>query len=597
MAAEWYYAKGKEKVGPLTAAQLKQLILSGELTRTDMVWKEGMGKWTPAGQVDGLFDAAPSQAVRPSVPPPLPTTGQGVVATAHVAPSALIPAQPPNEMKAPAIGMFVVSGLALLSGLAGVLGADHPVIRILLALGLVHNIAAVVLAANVVRLRNHRLAVLSSWLVMTCWVWNWLTNVTHGITLLGMALAVSVGVWAFLTLRRQDVQRAFDADPPLPPLFSWGFGDKQVLPYALDPATRFPWPISERSSTNPKLQWAKIAAGISGGIGILLTLDTIVLGGPGIVVSWWFLLLSILILVLGVYNAGRLHGRWLPVDGQPGWVEFLSGNIFKREDGTVGTFFLLKNQKFIDILVSGHLVDSWKILSRGTGSLEIQDMAGGTRSLKKSKTLEEKQASFFHQDRTDDLPGSWVPIDGSGKWVQFTKDGALVFSDGRAGRYTVSGEEPNEIIRGTMADGTTCEYRLMSLSKTQLVIVEGTEARTYSRHGQTKSAVASASQKEQEQGPPGDTPTEQGASGGVGGGLGGVWNWLTKWKCPKCGQRAAKKTDTSYHEKGQRVQTGWDSQTKTDRQMVYSYGVREETFACKACGHQWVERSNYSGPA
>jgi len=154
----------------------------------------------------------------------------------------------------------------------------------------------------------------------------------------------------------------------------------------------------------------------------------------------------------------------------------LSGGIFKREDGTVGTFAVLPNQKFIDILASGHLVDSWRVLAWGVDTLEVQDMAGVVRNFKKGKTLAEKQESFFHQDRTDDLPGSWVPIDGSGKWVQFTKDGAIVFSDGRAGRYTVTGEEPNEIIRITMADGSTCEYRVMSISTTQLVIAEGNEA-------------------------------------------------------------------------------------------------------------------------
>jgi antitoxin component YwqK of YwqJK toxin-antitoxin module len=58
MTAGWYYAKNKQKVGPLTAAQLKQLARSGELARNDMVWKEGMAKWTPAGQVKGLFDDA-----------------------------------------------------------------------------------------------------------------------------------------------------------------------------------------------------------------------------------------------------------------------------------------------------------------------------------------------------------------------------------------------------------------------------------------------------------------------------------------------------------------------------------------------------------
>jgi hypothetical protein len=147
-----------------------------------------------------------------------------------------------------------------------------------------------------------------------------------------------------------------------------------------------------------------------------------------------------------------------------------------------------------------------------------------------------------------------------------------------------------------MADGSARKYRVMSLSKVQLVIVEGSEARTYARHG-TRTAAASSSSSEESPVASADPPAEQEASGGAGSLFSGVWNWLRYWNCPKCGKRAAKKTDTSYFEEGQRVQTGWDHETKTSRQMVYSYGIRAETYACKACGHTWVERSRYSGPA
>lgn len=67
MTAEWYYAEGKEKVGPVTEAQLKELARSGKLARTDVVWKEGMAKWTEAGTVPGLF-AVPTSAVSPPLP-------------------------------------------------------------------------------------------------------------------------------------------------------------------------------------------------------------------------------------------------------------------------------------------------------------------------------------------------------------------------------------------------------------------------------------------------------------------------------------------------------------------------------------------------
>lgn len=72
MADQWYYARGREKVGPFTAAQLKQLARSGQLARSDMVWKEGTAKWMQAAQVRGLFDSTPSHGGQRPVPPPLP---------------------------------------------------------------------------------------------------------------------------------------------------------------------------------------------------------------------------------------------------------------------------------------------------------------------------------------------------------------------------------------------------------------------------------------------------------------------------------------------------------------------------------------------
>lgn len=63
MAAQWYYARGKEaKFGPFTADELKRLAASGELRPDDKVWKEGKRKWVSARKVERLFDAAPAPA-------------------------------------------------------------------------------------------------------------------------------------------------------------------------------------------------------------------------------------------------------------------------------------------------------------------------------------------------------------------------------------------------------------------------------------------------------------------------------------------------------------------------------------------------------
>ena len=43
------------KIGPITDADLKQLAISGNLSPSDQVWKEGMAGWTTAGNLKGLF--------------------------------------------------------------------------------------------------------------------------------------------------------------------------------------------------------------------------------------------------------------------------------------------------------------------------------------------------------------------------------------------------------------------------------------------------------------------------------------------------------------------------------------------------------------
>jgi amino acid transporter len=68
MSNEWYYAKGNQQLGPVTAAQLKQLATSGQLSPEDLIWREGMANWESAGKVRGLFVAAaqPVAAVAPA---------------------------------------------------------------------------------------------------------------------------------------------------------------------------------------------------------------------------------------------------------------------------------------------------------------------------------------------------------------------------------------------------------------------------------------------------------------------------------------------------------------------------------------------------
>ena len=59
---QWYYSKNATQQGPVTIDELRAKLASGEITATDMVWREGMPDWQPAS-------AMPELAVSPAGPP------------------------------------------------------------------------------------------------------------------------------------------------------------------------------------------------------------------------------------------------------------------------------------------------------------------------------------------------------------------------------------------------------------------------------------------------------------------------------------------------------------------------------------------------
>src|SRR5947209_3540347 len=68
--SRWYYTPdNRERLGPVTPEQLRQLACSGTIRPEHMVMQEGVGKWVPAAQVKGLFPES-------AAPPPLPVPAQ-----------------------------------------------------------------------------------------------------------------------------------------------------------------------------------------------------------------------------------------------------------------------------------------------------------------------------------------------------------------------------------------------------------------------------------------------------------------------------------------------------------------------------------------
>lgn len=74
MTKDWYFQDGDQRIGPIEAAALKQLAMSGRVRPETLVWKDGMPAWAPALSVKGLISAsataAPPVHPSPAVAPP-----------------------------------------------------------------------------------------------------------------------------------------------------------------------------------------------------------------------------------------------------------------------------------------------------------------------------------------------------------------------------------------------------------------------------------------------------------------------------------------------------------------------------------------------
>jgi hypothetical protein len=137
MSDQWHYTRGGQQIGPVSSVELKRLASSGQLTPTDMVWKEGMAEWQAAQKVRGLFATPPS-----STPPPPPAPPSFNPATKPISPE---PAPTPfgaskhHEIEGP-------KGFALTALVLGVVGAVISITPCLWMVGIVPDVLAIVFA-------------------------------------------------------------------------------------------------------------------------------------------------------------------------------------------------------------------------------------------------------------------------------------------------------------------------------------------------------------------------------------------------------------------------------------------------------------------
>lgn len=56
---QWYYSKNASQFGPVPVEELRAKVAAGEVGPSDLVWKDGMPDWTPAGSVPELGTRPP----------------------------------------------------------------------------------------------------------------------------------------------------------------------------------------------------------------------------------------------------------------------------------------------------------------------------------------------------------------------------------------------------------------------------------------------------------------------------------------------------------------------------------------------------------
>lgn len=87
MAAEYYYSRDGQRLGPVSGVQLRELAQKGELRPNDLIWSPEKNQWIRAGEIKALFPAAtpaapaaaPQAAVTPTRPAATATPARAAV--------------------------------------------------------------------------------------------------------------------------------------------------------------------------------------------------------------------------------------------------------------------------------------------------------------------------------------------------------------------------------------------------------------------------------------------------------------------------------------------------------------------------------------
>lgn len=60
----WFYAKGRNSLGPISSQELRTMLATGRLQGSDRVWNETMADWVPAGDLPQFMGSVRDEPVR-----------------------------------------------------------------------------------------------------------------------------------------------------------------------------------------------------------------------------------------------------------------------------------------------------------------------------------------------------------------------------------------------------------------------------------------------------------------------------------------------------------------------------------------------------
>ncbi|MEI6674881.1 MAG: DUF4339 domain-containing protein [Verrucomicrobiota bacterium] len=116
---QWYYSKNGTQLGPVEQGELLARIATGEVTASDLVWRDGMADWVASGLVQEL------RAGVAGARPPLTLT-DGTEVSPYAPPTAMGPAAlyaPPVPSNGKATASMVLGIISTVFGLCTCYGA------------------------------------------------------------------------------------------------------------------------------------------------------------------------------------------------------------------------------------------------------------------------------------------------------------------------------------------------------------------------------------------------------------------------------------------------------------------------------------------